>query len=140
MYTEHSGRADIDTSLLDNSGVYTLTAENKHGEAEEGVDITILSDTSGPKFNSSVYSLQLFHGQSGSIKLGVTGKPLPIITVQPAREDVEVDGDVVSFRRVTPESGESVVGAGYCIFRFWFCEHEVLQQSRKFGCFCLLFP
>ena len=83
-----------------------MTAENKHGTAEEDVEITILSDTTGPKFNSSLYSLQLFHGQSGSIKLDVSGKPAPIITVQPDRDNVEVDGDVVSFRRVTPESGD----------------------------------
>ncbi|XP_063687572.1 uncharacterized protein LOC134820861 isoform X3 [Bolinopsis microptera] len=99
------GQAEIDTSLLSNSGVYKITAENKHGSAEEEIELTILSDTSAPKFNSSVYSLQLFHGQSGSIQLGVNGKPSPIITLQPDKDNVEIDGDVVSFRRVTPESG-----------------------------------
>ena len=52
-----------------------------------------------------MYSLQLFHGQSGSIQLGVNGKPSPVITLQPDKDNVEIDGDVVSFRRVTPESG-----------------------------------
>ena len=59
------GSANIDSSLLSNSGSYQVTATNKHGEVDGYFEISIVSDNEEPRFNSSVYSLQLFHGQSG---------------------------------------------------------------------------
>jgi hypothetical protein len=123
-----SGKAEIDTSLLSNSGVYKISAKNKHGSVEEEVKITILSDTSAPEFNSSVYSLQLFHGQSGSVKLGLSGKPTPVITVQPDRDNVTVVGDEVFFKEVTPKSGE------FCDFDDFVC-----WSLRDSTCMLILF-
>jgi len=47
-----------------------VVARNEHGSEEKRVELEIVSDTEAPEFNATVYSIQLFHGQSGIVPIG----------------------------------------------------------------------